>query len=131
MMQRFLLALVLLGQAEALVPTVSAPAAVRTPAAARRAVTVRMGEASTKKANEWKDVKSINDYGKEQTYMFLGAKDDDEETYSTAASKPLLSYLGLNLGPFDFITAPYFIVLFSPFLLCAVAATPWALSKLG
>merc|ERR1740138_2042070 len=115
MMQRFLLALVFLGQAEALVPTVSAPAAVRTPAAARRAVTVRMGEASTKKPNEWKYVKSINDYGKEQTYMYLGAKDGSEEN-SAPLSAPLL-----DLGDWSFLVKPYFILLFSPLALCAVA----------
>merc|ERR1711990_1074180 len=68
--------------------------------AARRASTLTMGEASTKKANEWKYVKSINDYGKEQTYMYLGAKDADEDTPSTLASKPLLEYLGVDLGDF-------------------------------
>ena len=43
--------------------------------AARPALSVSMGEASTKKPNEWKYVKGINDYGKEQTYMVSKCKD--------------------------------------------------------
>merc|ERR1711990_174724 len=76
--------------------------------AARRASTLTMGEASTKKANEWKYVKGINDYGKEQTYMYLGAKDDAAED-SAPLSKPLI-----DLGDWSFLLKPYFVILFTP-----------------
>ena len=92
--------------------------------AARPALSVSMGEASTKKPNEWKYVKGINDYGKEQTYMYLGAKDNSEDG-SSPLSKPLLSYAGIDLGSFSFLTAPYMVILFAPLAYCLLAAVPW------
>merc|ERR1711907_544616 len=51
-----------------------------------RSAMVTMGEMSTKKENGWKYVKSVNDYGKEQTYMFLSAKEDVAEYDGPSAS---------------------------------------------
>merc|ERR1711907_230501 len=77
---------------------------------ARQSV-ISMGDVSTKKPNEWKFVKGINDYGKEQTYMYLGAKDNVEEG-TAPLSKPIF-----DLGAWSFLTRPYFILIFSPFFL--------------
>ena len=69
-------------------------------APATRSSAVSMGEPSTSKWNEWKYVKSINDYGKEQTYMYLGPKDNAEDG-SSPLSAPLI-----NLGAWSFLTKP-------------------------
>ena len=83
----------------------------------RRTLTVQMGDVSTKKPNEWKYVKGINDYGKEQTYMYLGPKDNTEDGDS-ALSRPILDILpeGWNV-----VLKPYFILLFTPFVLAILA----------
>ena len=89
--------------------------AVLKPKAAARASGAVMGDVSTKKWNEWKFVKSKNDYGKEQTYMFLGPRDDVDDD-----SAPLASPL-VDLGSWSFLVKPYFIILFTPFALAAFA----------
>ena len=76
-----------------------------------RTTGVTMGDTSTKKWNEWKYVKGINDYGKEQTYMYLGAKKDAADD-SAPLSAPLL-----DLGEWSFFVKPYYIILFTPLLL--------------
>ena len=80
-----------------------------------RATPVVMGEQATKKENEWKYVKSINDYGKEQTYMYLAERESDPDGPNAALGKGLV-----DLGPWSFLTAPYMLALFAPFTLCAV-----------
>ena len=63
----------------------------------------------------WKYVKSINDYGKEQTYMYLAERESDPDGPNAALGKGLV-----DLGPWSFLTAPYMLALFAPFTLCAV-----------
>ena len=81
--------------------------------AVRRPAAIVMGEASTKEANEWKFVKGINDYGKDVTYMYLGAKDKADDG-SSPLSKPVLDILPEE---WNFLLKPYFIMLFSPLVL--------------
>ena len=110
-MQMFqLMSALLLSQAAAF--QLQGAAVPRALASARSTNSVVMGEASTNKENEWKFVKGINDYGKEQTYMYLGAKDNSEDGDSFL-SKPII-----DLGAYSFILKPYFIALFTPFALC-------------
>ena len=79
----------------------------------RSATSIVMGEASTNKWNEWKFVKGVNDYGKEQTYMYLGAKDKADDG-SSPLSKPVIDVLPEG---WNFLLKPYFIMLFSPLVL--------------
>ena len=81
--------------------------------ATRSATAIVMGEASTNKWNEWKFVKGINDYGKDVTYMYLGAKDKADDG-SSPLSKPVLDILPEE---WNFLLKPYFIMLFSPLVL--------------
>ena len=81
-----------------------------------RATSIVLGEQSTKKENEWKYVKSVNDFGKEQTYMYLAERSGDANGPSAGLGRGLI-----DLGDWSFLTAPYFILLFTPFALCAVA----------
>ena len=65
--------------------------------------------------SEWVFVKGINDYGKEQTYMFLGPKKDAAVEKNAAEEA---------LGEWGFLASPYFIALFTPLVLCALTILP-------
>jgi hypothetical protein len=45
---------------------------------------------------DWKYVKSINDYGKEQTYMFLGAKEGATDWEEFGGVNPVAAALGID-----------------------------------
>lgn len=82
-------------------------------AAARRSTELQMGEQSTRRQNEWKFVKGINDYGKEQTYMFLAEQEGSQDDFMGA---PVV-----DAGDWSFFFKPYFLVLFAPFVLASLA----------
>ena len=86
--------------------------AVLRPAASLRGAGVVMGEQSTRRQNEWKYVKGINDYGKEQTYMYLAEREGSEEDFM---GTPLV-----DLGAWSFLVTPYYFALFVPLPLCFV-----------
>ena len=92
--------------------------------AARPALSVSMGEASTKKPNEWKYVKGINDYGKEQTYMTLGENTSEKFAYDPLgfADDPTLSLIW-QYG--------WAIALFTPFTLTAIYVVARTLGLVG
>uniref|UniRef100_A0A7S4MK90 Uncharacterized protein n=1 Tax=Prymnesium polylepis TaxID=72548 RepID=A0A7S4MK90_9EUKA len=79
---------------------------------------------------DWKYVKSINDYGKEQTYMFLGAKEGATDWEEFGGVNPVAAALGIDGTAFEFLVAPYFIALFTPFLLCTAYLLPTFLARL-
>ena len=76
------------------------------------------GEQSTRRQNEWKYVKGINDYGKEQTYMYLAERKGSEDDLM---GTPLSEMAGLDLGRWSFVATPYFIALFAPLALCTLS----------
>ena len=116
-MRAFLLAVLFVDQCAAL--QLAAPMRSTVGSVRSRSASIVMGEMSTKKENEWKYVKSVNDFGKEQTYMFLAAKDGDANGPSASLGRGLV-----DLGDWSFLTAPYFIALFTPLALCAVYVIP-------
>ena len=71
--------------------------------AVNRAGQLSMSDAKGRK--EWKYVKGINDYGKEQTYMYLGAKEGKRFLFSPVGEEGPLAdiwekaYLGAIFGP--------------------------------
>jgi hypothetical protein len=71
---------------------------------------------------EWKFIKGINDYGKEQTYMYLGERSDDGSGQFAwdplgTSDNETLAFLWKNA---------YLVALFTPFALAVL----YAVSKL-
>ena len=82
------------------------------------AVTRRASWSCLAVQNDWAYVKGINDYGKEQTYMYLAERKGSEDDLM---GTPLSEMVGLNLGRWSFVATPYFIALFAPLALCTLS----------
>ena len=102
------LLMLLLGAADALQAT--KPLQLRRVApASTRGQPIAMSD--VKGPKDWKFVKGVDAAGVEKTYMYLGAKDGVAEEVN-----PIAEFLGLQGTGAEFLVAPWFICLFTPFL---------------
>jgi len=108
-MVKMLLMLLLLGAADALQATKPLQLRRIVPASGR-SQSIAMSD--VKGPKDWKFVKGVDAAGVEKTYMYLGAKDGvvEEEV------NPIAEFLGLQGTGAEFLVAPWFICLFTPFL---------------
>ena len=101
------LLLLLLGAADAL--QVTKPLQLCRVATATRNQPVAMSD--VKGPKDWVFVKGVDAAGAEKTYMYLGAKEGAAEEIN-----PIAEFLGLQGTGAEFLVAPWFICLFTPFL---------------